>query len=992
MQTETAVVPISVWNDERAAGRGDLTVSVHYKLYGPGSCPTVGPDLNGWGETTQFTAVIPTTNDCDGDGLLNECETDDCDGRPGTIDACLWDEDGDGVVDVCDLCEGYDDANDSDGDTIPNECDTCNGVDDTQDCNEDGIGDCTQLEGTFSDMRVMGNYTSCDPNYPANIMAAPRAISDVTLSLQSVADMNFDAPDEWIEFIANGVSLGKFFDGAQTCDTEDVLVVTAADWNSARDLDGARRMAIKLLRNAASCNGTASCSGGNPFQQLNIVYDYDGDSDDNGWLDECVPDCDPAGPDSDSDGTPDPCDDCPDTIPGYPYVDGVGCPYYSSPADLDLDGDVDGSDTNDFCACEAGPGTSAGPICDVVDFGGDDDVDLHDYLSLQDAVSGQDTLAEIKSIGNGIPNYILVDQFLGEPGANMGWDDASDFCLDYYGTLLATIDINLTLTEQQALIDEMTALASPLGDISCWIGLYFEMDSPPFGWYWADGNKLDLFETGGNGTSAGNWWLGYPESDAMFNGWAGTKYLLWGAENHTWINSWGEGGRSQYFNLQAWMCNAPDITLGSEDHLTPAALNVQVTSGGINSVTVTPGMTVSYDVRGQLDDINNEGLAGFALDLSFDGGDLTQADAASGSFVNFAAPLGYNNPDGFGGTVIGGDLVQVGGAQNTINYTGGDGPTGSVITDLAHSEEVMVTGTLTAPTTSGVYTLSLSNLVATTINDGETGSPVWRCEPTTAGSIGDLTITVQCVDSDSDGVCDTEDICPGFDDADDNDGDGLPDGCDTCEGIDCSCQNDSDCRLYNSYCDGCYCLALHVNEIDPVCEGTIVSCMVEPCTLITGTPVCNSGTCEICPDTDGDGICDADDNCPDDAGKVEPGICGCGVADVDTDGDGTPDCADLCPGFNDNDDGDGDGLPDGCDTCDGIDCSCQNDSDCRLHNSYCDGCYCLALHENEIDPVCEGTIVSCMVEPCTLITGTPVCNSGTCEICPDTDGDGICDA
>lgn len=49
------------------------------------------------------------------------------------------------------------------------------------------------------------------------------------------------------------------------------------------------------------------------------------------------------------------------------------------------------------------------------------------------------------------------------------------------------------------------------------------------------------------------------------------------------------------------------------------------------------------------------------------------------------------------------------------------------------------------------------------------------------------------------------------------------------------------------------------------------------------------------PDSDGDGVPDADDGCPDDAGKIEPGICGCGVADTDTDGDDTADCDDPCP-------------------------------------------------------------------------------------------------
>lgn len=48
-------------------------------------------------------------------------------------------------------------------------------------------------------------------------------------------------------------------------------------------------------------------------------------------------------------------------------------------------------------------------------------------------------------------------------------------------------------------------------------------------------------------------------------------------------------------------------------------------------------------------------------------------------------------------------------------------------------------------------------------------------------------------------------------------------------------------------------------------------------------------------DSDNDGFIDACDACPNDINKIEPGICGCGVADTDSDNDGTPDCNDLCP-------------------------------------------------------------------------------------------------
>lgn len=69
------------------------------------------------------------------------------------------------------------------------------------------------------------------------------------------------------------------------------------------------------------------------------------------------------------------------------------------------------------------------------------------------------------------------------------------------------------------------------------------------------------------------------------------------------------------------------------------------------------------------------------------------------------------------------------------------------------------------------------------------------------------------------------------------------------------------------------------------------------------------------------------DNCPDDPEKVEPGICGCGIADDDGDSDGTPDCNDDCPddpfksqpevcGCGNSDvDSDNDGTPDCIDGC-----------------------------------------------------------------------------
>ncbi|AXT61972.1 OmpA family protein [Aquimarina sp. AD10] len=70
-----------------------------------------------------------------------------------------------------------------------------------------------------------------------------------------------------------------------------------------------------------------------------------------------------------------------------------------------------------------------------------------------------------------------------------------------------------------------------------------------------------------------------------------------------------------------------------------------------------------------------------------------------------------------------------------------------------------------------------------------------------------------------------------------------------------------------------------------------------------------------CPDTDGDGITDAKDDCPDTAGTAEFNGC------PDTDGDGVPDPKDECPtvaglaDLNGCPDADGDGITDAKDEC-----------------------------------------------------------------------------
>ena len=92
-------------------------------------------------------------------------------------------------------------------------------------------------------------------------------------------------------------------------------------------------------------------------------------------------------------------------------------------------------------------------------------------------------------------------------------------------------------------------------------------------------------------------------------------------------------------------------------------------------------------------------------------------------------------------------------------------------------------------------------------------------------------------------------------------------------------------------------------------------------------------------DTDGDGAGDpatatlactapgsawvtvAGDQCPLDASKTAPGVCGCGTSDTSTDGDSVLDCIDNCPNVSNpsQEDCDGDGVGDACSTF--VDCN-----------------------------------------------------------------------
>lgn len=179
---------------------------------------------------------------------------------------------------------------------------------------------------------------------------------------------------------------------------------------------------------------------------------------------------------------------------------------------------------------------------------------------------------------------------------------------------------------------------------------------------------------------------------------------------------------------------------------TSLRLEVRAAQGGgpPGSVAhVQPGATLDYAVTGELVGAPTQGLCMFAFDARFDGGPLApMAAPATMELQEFVAPRGFNNPAGFGGTPAAGELLQVGGAMNTIANQFAPTPSGVVLTGIAAAApEVLAVGTLTAPATPGTYTLALSAGFANALEAQNPGGS-WRVRPLDVPDPAPLTVVV----------------------------------------------------------------------------------------------------------------------------------------------------------------------------------------------------------------------------------------------------------
>jgi len=328
--------------------------------------------------------VLPT--DSDGDGIIDGCDQcegfddnldNDGDGTPDSCDTCpeifnpdqlTTDADLDDVPDDCDLCQGFDDDVDTDADGIPNDCDPCPISGDHGDSDGDsilnGCDNCALIANpNQEDQDNDGFGDACDPCPTVANVEEPTTDSD--------GDGVFDGCDRCEGFDDN---LDADGDGVpDACDTcADVFNPEQLTTDS--DLDDV-------------LDGCDQCEG----------FDDDLDMDADGIPDDCdvcptsadhadsdadgVPDaCDncalianPNQEDQDNDGVGDPCDQC----PGFNDLadqDGDGIPDACDPCVLgsNADGDGDGLlDGCDNCPADANPnqldedGDGVGDACDM---------------------------------------------------------------------------------------------------------------------------------------------------------------------------------------------------------------------------------------------------------------------------------------------------------------------------------------------------------------------------------------------------------------------------------------------------------------------------------------------------------------------------------------------------------------------------------------------------------------------------------------------------
>ena len=152
-----------------------------------------------------------------------------------------------------------------------------------------------------------------------------------------------------------------------------------------------------------------------------------------------------------------------------------------------------------------------------------------------------------------------------------------------------------------------------------------------------------------------------------------------------------------------------------------------------NGMSVPVGTPIDWTISVSVSTGDNDGLALVCCDLTQAAGNPALFDLQPGeetsidaTMTNFSRPAGISNP-GEGaattgyigvqrGTTGAMNLTQIGGGQNTFGWPGSSiGTNENVIPNVGQggSPQVVLSGSLTLPSTPGTYTFQIENALAT---------------------------------------------------------------------------------------------------------------------------------------------------------------------------------------------------------------------------------------------------------------------------------------
>jgi hypothetical protein len=245
-----------------------------------------------------------------------------------------------------------------------------------------------------------------------------------------------------------------------------------------------------------------------------------------------------------------------------------------------------------------------------------------------------------------------------------------------------------------------------------------------------------------------------------------------------------------------------------------------------------------------------------------------------------------------------------------------------------------------------------------------------------------------CTDTDDDGNCDDDDVCP-LDPANDADADGVCGDVDNCPATANADRADADGDGAGDACDPC------ASDADDDADGDGVCGDIDNCPASANADQADAdgdglgGACDVCAldpanDADADGVCGNVDNCPAIANADQ----------ADSDGDRAGDACDVCP-LDPANDADADGVCGNVDNCPAIANADQADSDGDRAGDACDVCPLDPANDADADGVC-GDVDNCPANVNVDQADVDADGAGdACDVCPldpanDADADRVC--